>query len=139
MACVLSNGSLSSQTGNEGEIRKNLVENDLVDCIVMLPKQLFYNTGIPACIWFISRKRLGNGDRKREGEILFLDASDMGHLVDRVHREFTNEDIQKIAQLDLSKYPTLVDTRNYFIFSFYTRGMNFADMAILKWSNISDG
>ena len=62
-----------------------------------LPKQLFYNTGIPACIWFISRKRLGNGDRKRTGEILFIDASEMGHLVDRTHREFTEEDIQKIA------------------------------------------
>lgn len=62
MACVLANGSLSSQTNNEGEIRKAFVENNLVDCIVALPKQLFYNTGIPACIWFISRKRIGNGD-----------------------------------------------------------------------------
>ena len=97
MACVLSNGSLSSQTGNEGEIRKNLVENDLVDCIVMLPKQLFYNTGIPACIWFISRKRTGNGDRKRSGEILFIDASEIGYLTDRTHRSFTDEDIQKLA------------------------------------------
>jgi len=69
----------------------------LVDCIVALPKQLFYNTGIPACLWFISRKRLGNGDRKREGEILFIDASEMGHLVDRVHREFFEKDIKKIS------------------------------------------
>lgn len=97
MACVLANGSLSSQTSNEGEIRKNLVDNDLVDCIVMLPKQLFYNTGIPACIWFISRKRTGNGDRKRTGEILFIDASELGFMKDRTHRDFSDEDIIKIA------------------------------------------
>ena len=97
MACVLANGSLSSQTNNEGEIRKSLVENDLVDCIVALPKQLFYNTGIPACLWFISRKKLGNGDRKREGEILFIDASEIGYMADRTHREFSDADIQKIA------------------------------------------
>lgn len=97
MACVLANGSLSSQTNNEGEIRKALVENGLVDCIVALPKQLFYNTGIPACIWFISRKRAGNGDRKRTGEILFIDASEMGFMADRTHREFSDEDIAKIS------------------------------------------
>lgn len=97
MACVLANGSLSSQTNNEGEIRKQLIENDLVDCIVGLPKQLFYNTGIPACIWFISRKRLGNGDRKRSGEILFIDASEIGYMRDRTHREFSEEDVSKIA------------------------------------------
>lgn len=98
MATVLSNGSLSSNQSGEGEIRQKLVDEDLVDCIVSLPKQLFYNTGIPACLWFISRKRLGNGDRKRTGEILFIDASEMGHLVDRTHREFTEEDTQKIAK-----------------------------------------
>ncbi len=97
MACVLANGSLSSQTNNEGEIRKNMIEDDLVDCIVGLPKQLFYNTGIPACIWFISRKRIGNGDRKRSGEILFIDAGEIGYMRDRTHREFTEDDIAKIA------------------------------------------
>ncbi len=97
MACVLANGSLSSQTNNEGEIRKQLIENDLVDCIVGLPKQLFYNTGIPACLWFISRKRVGNGDRKRSGEILFIDAGEIGFMRDRTHREFSDEDIAKIA------------------------------------------
>lgn len=97
MACVLANGSLSSQTNNEGEIRKQLVENDLIDCIVGLPKQLFYNTGIPACLWFISRKRLGNGDRKRTGEILFIDASEIGYMEDRTHRAFSEEDVAKIA------------------------------------------
>lgn len=97
MACVLANGSLSSQTNNEGDIRKSLIENDLVDCIVALPKQLFYNTGIPACIWFISRKRTGNGDRKRTGEILFIDASEVGHMADKTHREFSEDDMAKVA------------------------------------------
>ena len=97
MACVLSNGSLSSQTNSEGDIRKNLIENDLVDCIVGLPKQLFYNTGIPACLWFISRKKTGNGDRKRSGEILFIDAGEIGFMRDRTHREFSEDDIAKIA------------------------------------------
>jgi type I restriction enzyme M protein len=97
MALVLANGSLSSNTSNEGEIRKNIVEADLVDCIVGLPKQLFYNTGIPACLWFISRKRGGNGDRKRKGEVLFIDANDIGHMIDRTHRAFTDDDINKIA------------------------------------------
>ncbi|MEN6510969.1 MAG: class I SAM-dependent DNA methyltransferase [Chloroherpetonaceae bacterium] len=97
MACVLANGSLSSQTNNEGEIRKSLIEKDLVDCIVALPKQLFYNTGIPACIWFISRKRIGNGDRKRTDEILFIDASEIGFMSDRTHREFTEQDIAKVS------------------------------------------
>jgi type I restriction enzyme M protein len=97
MACVLANGSLSSQSSNEGEIRKQLIDNDLVDCIVGLPKQLFYNTGIPACIWFISRKRLGNGDRKRTGEILFIDANETGYMTDRTHRAFNEEDIAKLA------------------------------------------
>jgi type I restriction enzyme M protein len=97
MACVLANGSLSSQTSGEGDIRQKLIEADLVDCIVMLPKQLFYNTGIPACLWFISRKRVGNGDRKRTGEILFIDASEVGHMEDRTHRAFKEDDIAKLA------------------------------------------
>lgn len=97
MACVLANGSLSSQTNNEGDIRKSLIEHDLVDCIVALPKQLFYNTGIPACIWFISRKRTGNGCRKRTGEILFIDASEVGHMADKTHREFSEDDMARVA------------------------------------------
>lgn len=99
MACVLANGSLSSQTSGEGDIRRSLVEHDLVDCIVALPKQLFYNTGIPACIWFLSRKRTGNGDRKRIGEILFIDASEVGHMADRTHKEFTDDDMAMIANV----------------------------------------
>lgn len=97
MACVLANGSLSSNTSGEGDIRKNLVDADLVDCVVMLPKNLFYNVTIPACIWFLSRKRVGNSDRKRAKEVLFIDASETGFMSDRTHREFTKEDVKKIA------------------------------------------
>jgi type I restriction enzyme M protein len=99
MAMVLANGSLSSQTSNEGDIRKNILKNDLVDCIVMLPKQLFYNTGIPACIWFIDRDKGGNGDRERKDEVLFIDASEIGKMRDRTHREFTDKDIKKITDI----------------------------------------
>lgn len=97
MATVLSNGSLSSNTSNEGEIRKNLVENDLVECIVALPKQLFYNTGIPACIWFLRREKAS-----KSKEILFIDASEMGYMKDRVHRDFTEEDIATIRDTYLN-------------------------------------
>jgi type I restriction enzyme M protein len=98
MATVLSNGSLSSNTSGEGDIRKNLVENDLVECIVALPKQLFYNTGIPACIWFLRREkapRSPKGDGK--SEVLFIDASEMGFMKDRVHRDLADEDINLIT------------------------------------------
>ncbi|MCF7865315.1 MAG: type I restriction-modification system subunit M [Candidatus Pacebacteria bacterium] len=93
MATVLANGSLSSQSSGEGDIRKALVDANLVDCIVMLPKQLFYNTGIPACIWFLSRKRVGNTDRKKADEVLFIDASEVGFMADRTHREFSDGSI----------------------------------------------
>ncbi len=93
MALVLANGSLSSNTSGEGEIRRNIIEAGLVDCIVAMPKQLFYNTGIPACLWFISRKR----EQKEDKKILFIDASEMGRLEDRVHRVLDPEDIQEIA------------------------------------------
>jgi type I restriction enzyme M protein len=92
MATVLANGSLSSNTSGEGEIRKKLIENDLVECIVALPKQLFYNTGIPACIWLLRRER-----KNRKNEILFIDASDMGYLEDRVHRILAEEDMNRIS------------------------------------------
>src|SRR3989338_1733800 len=97
MALVLANGSLSSNSSNEGQIRENIIKADLVDCIVALPKQLFYNTGIPACLWFLSRKKSGNGDRKRTGEILFIDASEVGHMADKTHREFSEDDMAKVA------------------------------------------
>lgn len=92
MATVLSNGSLSSNTSGEGEIRKNLIENDLVECIVALPKQLFYNTGIPACIWFLRREKANHSK-----EVLFIDASEMGFMKDRVHRDLADEDIDLIT------------------------------------------
>jgi type I restriction enzyme M protein len=94
---VLSNGSLSSNTSGEGEIRKALVKSDLVDCIVMLPTQLFYNTGIAACLWFLSRSKNGSKNRNRKGEVLFIDASELGYMVNRRNRTFDDNDIQKIA------------------------------------------
>ena len=94
---VLANGSMSSNMSNEGEIRKNIVEADLVDCMVALPSQLFYNTMIPACLWFIARDKQNNKFRDRRGEILFIDARKLGVMVDRRHRELTSEDIKKIA------------------------------------------
>jgi type I restriction enzyme M protein len=104
---VLSNGSMSSNTSNEGEIRKNIVEADLVDCMIALPSQLFYNTMIPACLWFISRDKTNNLSacghaqagkfRNRRGELLFIDARNMGEMIDRRHRELTDEEIKKIS------------------------------------------
>lgn len=92
VSTVLANGSLSSNTSWEGEIRKNFIKNDLVECIVALPKQLFYNTWIPACIWFLRRERT-----TRSNKILFIDASEMGYMKDRVHKDLAFEDIKKIA------------------------------------------
>ncbi|MEB3282114.1 MAG: class I SAM-dependent DNA methyltransferase [Lyngbya sp.] len=94
---VLSNGSLSSNTGGEGEIRQNIVRADLVDCIVMLPTQLFFNTGIPACLWILSRHKNGNKNRYRKGEVLFIDASELGYMINRRNRSFADDDILKVA------------------------------------------
>lgn len=94
---VLANGSMSSNTSGEGEIRKNIVEEDLVDCMVALPSQLFYNTMIPACLWFVSRDKENHKFRNRRGEVLFIDARKMGAMIDRRHRELTDEEVQKIA------------------------------------------
>ena len=91
---VLANGSMSSSQSGEGEIRKNLIEADLVDCIVALPGQLFRSTQIPACLWFLSRGRR-NGDRR--GEILFVDTRKLGHMADRTHRDLSPEDIARVA------------------------------------------
>ena len=94
---VLANGSMSSAQSGEGEIRKNLIEAGLVDCMVALPGQLFYSTQIPACLWFLARDR-GNGMfRNRQEEILFIDARGLGRMVDRTHRELMDEDIARIA------------------------------------------
>ena len=94
---VLANGSMSSQQSGEGDIRKAMIEADQVDCMVALPGQLFYSTQIPACLWILARDKSANGHRDRRGEILFIDARKLGFMVDRVRREFTAEDIDKIT------------------------------------------
>ena len=95
---VLSKGSLTSKVSNEDVIRKNIIGAGIVDCIVNLPTKLFLNTQIPACLWFVSNKRHGyNGDRNRSGEILFIDTQNLGHLINRRNREFSDEDISKVA------------------------------------------
>ncbi|HHY0530789.1 TPA: type I restriction-modification system subunit M [Vibrio parahaemolyticus] len=104
-ALLLANGSMSSTTNNEGEIRAALVENDLVECMVALPGQLFTNTQIPACIWFLTKNKKARADksgrklRDRKGEVLFIDARSLGYMKDRVLRDFTGDDIQKVADL----------------------------------------
>jgi len=94
---VLANGSMSSNQSGEGEIRKAILEADLVDCMVALPGQLFYSTQIPVCLWFLARSKKNGRFRDRRGETLFLDARQMGSMVDRTHRELTDEDVAKIA------------------------------------------
>ena len=94
---VLANGSMSSNQSGEGEIRKSLIEDGLVDCMVALPGQLFYSTQIPACLWFLAKDRTGDAQRDRKGEVLFIDARKMGRMVDRTHRELTGDDIARIA------------------------------------------
>jgi type I restriction enzyme M protein len=107
---VMANGSMSTQTSNEGEVRKAIIEADLVDCIVALPGQLFFTTQIPVCLWFLSRNKkarvipatdkedLPDCRRDHQGEVLFIDARKLGKLVDRIHRELDEEEIQRIAQ-----------------------------------------
>jgi type I restriction enzyme M protein len=95
---VLANGSMSAG-GQEGKIREKIVKADLVDCMVALPSQLFYNTGIPACLWFLSRDKSNSNFRNRQGEILFIDARKMGHMADRTHRELSDEDVQQITHV----------------------------------------
>jgi type I restriction enzyme M protein len=105
---VLANGSMSSGQSGEGEIRKALVEADLVDCMVALPGQLFYSTQIPACLWFLSRdKGTGNGPpgggpggrfRDRRGQVLFIDARKLGRMIDRTQIELAPEDLAKVAR-----------------------------------------
>ena len=94
---VLSNGSMSSNQSGEGEIRKNIIEADLVDCMVALPGQLFYSTQIPACLWFLARDKKNHKSRDRRGEVLFIDARKLGELVDRTHRELTEAEVNRIS------------------------------------------
>ena len=93
----MANGSLSSKVGGEGEIRRKLIEADLVDCIVALPDRLFFNTGISVSLWFISKNRQGNAHRERRGEVLFIDARMLGTMLSRRLRELTEDDILRIA------------------------------------------
>lgn len=97
---VMANGSMSSNTSGEGDIRQKLIEDDRVECMIALPGQLFYTTPIPVCLWFISKDKRANtqkGYRDRQGETLFIDARDMGTMRDRTHKELTTEDIKTIA------------------------------------------
>ena len=95
---VLANGSMSSAQSGEDVIRKAMVEADVVDCMVALPGQLFYSTQIPACLWFLARNKNPGGKlRDRRGEVLFIDARKLGTLVDRTRKEFSDDDIAKIA------------------------------------------
>jgi type I restriction enzyme M protein len=94
---VLANGSMSSNQSGEGEIRKAIIEADLVDCMVALPGQLFYSTQIPVCLWFLARTKRNGRFRDRRGETLFIDARKLGTLIDRIHRELSDEEIARIA------------------------------------------
>jgi len=106
---VLANGSMSSNQSGEGEIRRQLIEQDMVDCMIALPGQLFYTTQIPVCLWFLARNKkngkrspggAGGGEtlRDRRGETLFIDARKLGALVDRTHRELSDDEIGRIAR-----------------------------------------
>jgi type I restriction enzyme M protein len=104
---VLANGSMSSNQSGEGEIRKNIIEADLFDCMIALPGQLFYSTQIPACLWFLARDKSGRHSREsgnpvalrdRRGQVLFIDARKLGRMVDRTHRELTDDEIARISR-----------------------------------------
>ena len=103
MGLLLSNGSMSSNTNNEGAIRKNLIEEDLIECMVALPGQLFTNTQIPACIWFLTKNKgartaaSGRQLRDRKGEVLFIDARNLGYMKDRVLRDFAEDDLKLVT------------------------------------------
>jgi type I restriction enzyme M protein len=94
---VMANGSLSSNQSGEGEIRKKLIEEDLVDCIIALPGQLFYTTGIPVCLWFLAKEKRNGKFRNRQGETLFIDARKMGYMMDRTHRDLKEGEIAELA------------------------------------------
>lgn len=94
---VMANGSMSTNTSNEGEIRKNMIEADLVDCMIALPGQLFYTTQIPVCLWFVARNKTNGRFRNRSGHTLFIDARKLGALVDRTHKDLSDEDLDRIA------------------------------------------
>ena len=94
---VLANGSMSSNTSGEGELRQSLIENDLVDCMVALPSNLFYGVAIPCCLWFLTKNKKPKGLRDRKKEVLFIDARKLGTMIDRVRRDFNSKDVAKIT------------------------------------------
>jgi type I restriction enzyme M protein len=94
---VMANGSLTTMSGGEGKIRENLIRADVVDCIVALPAQLFYTTGIPVCLWFFDRNKASSGERDRRAETLFLDARQLGRKISRTQIELSDEEIERIA------------------------------------------
>jgi type I restriction enzyme M protein len=94
---VLANGSMNSNTSGEGDIRQKMIEDGVIDCMVALPAQLFYNTMIPACLWFLARNKSNHKFRDRSNEILFIDARNLGTMISRRSRELTDEDIARIA------------------------------------------
>jgi type I restriction enzyme M protein len=96
---VLANGAMTSRTSNENVIRENMIRDGVVDCMVALPTQLFFNTQIPACLFFLARNRTGGKYRNRKDEILFIDARKSGALISRKNKAFTDEDISKIADV----------------------------------------
>ncbi len=105
---MLANGALSSQSSGEGDIRKNIIEADLVEGIIAMPTQLFYSVTIPVTLWFISK------NKKQKGKTLFIDARNMGFMVDRKHRDFTDEDIQKLADtFDAFQKGNLEDVKGF--------------------------
>ncbi|MCK4501642.1 MAG: SAM-dependent methyltransferase [Desulfuromonadales bacterium] len=103
---VLANGSMSTNTKGEGAIRRKIIENDLVDCMIAMPGQLFYTTQIPVCLWFLTKNKKAqvvkdhseSNHRDRKGETLFIDARNMGSMIDRTHKELTSDDIAEIAR-----------------------------------------
>lgn len=140
---VLANGSMSSNTSGEGDIRQKIIENDLVDCMIALPGQLFYTTQIPVCLWFISKDKKGNNEkgllkrRDRQGETLFIDAREMGSMVNRTLKELTNDDIAKITEtyhvwrgeeLDIENSPTETTVTEYQDIAGYCKSATLADM-----------
>ena len=105
---VLANGALSTQSGGEGEIRRKIIEDDLIEGIISMPTQLFYSVTIPVTLWFITK------GKKQKGKTLFIDARKMGHMVDRKHRDFSDEDIQKLADtFEAFKNETLEDVKGF--------------------------
>lgn len=122
MGMVLANGSLSTQTGGEGEIRKNIIEDDLVECIIGLPGQLFYTTGIPVCLWFLSK------NKRQKGKTLFIDARNMGHMVTRALRELSDGS-ENPEDNDIGK---LADTYNAFVDGTLVNQQGFCSIASIE-------